>query len=48
MENSNKIEECYKQNRLVDDEIAIDLVRNQLIKYEEENISYIIEGFPKK
>jgi adenylate kinase len=47
MENSNKIEECYKQNRLVDDEIAIDLVRNQLIKYEEENISYIIEGFPK-
>ena len=47
MENSNKIEECYNQNRLVDDEIAIDLVRNQLIKYEEENISYIIEGFPK-
>ena len=47
MENSTKIEKNYNQNRLVDDEIAIDLVRNQLIKYEEENLSYIIEGFPR-
>jgi adenylate kinase len=47
MENSTKIEKNYNQNRLVDDEIAIDLVRNQLIKYEEENVSYIIEGFPR-
>ena len=47
MENSNKIEKNYNENRLVDDEIAIDLVRNQLIKYEEENKSYIIEGFPR-
>jgi adenylate kinase len=47
MENSAKIEKNYNQNRLVDDEIAIDLVRNQLIKYEEENASYIIEGFPR-
>ena len=47
MENANKIEKNYNENRLVDDEIAIDLVRNQLIKYEEENASYIIEGFPR-
>ena len=30
MENSNKIEKNYNENRLVDDEIVIDLVRNQL------------------
>ena len=47
MENANKIEKNYKENRLVDDEIVIDLVRNQLIKYEEDNASYIIEGFPR-
>jgi adenylate kinase len=47
MENSTKIEKNYNQNILIDDEIAIDLVRNQLIKYEEDNISYIIEGFPR-
>ena len=47
MENSTKIEKNYNENRLVDDEIAIELVRNQLIKYEEENVSYIIEGFPR-
>ena len=47
MENSTKIEKNYNQNRLIDDEIAIDLVRNQLIKYEEDNVSYIIEGFPR-
>ena len=47
MENASKIEKNYNENRLVDDEIAIDLMRNQLIKYEEENASYIIEGFPR-
>ena len=47
VENSSKIEKSYNENRLVDDEIAIDLVRNQLIKFEEENKSYIIEGFPR-
>ena len=47
MENAAKIEKNYNENRLVDDEIAIELVRNQLIKYEEENQSYIIEGFPR-
>ena len=47
MENSNKMEKNYNENRLVDDEIAIELVKNQLIKYEEDNASYIIEGFPR-
>ena len=47
MENAAKIEKNYNENRLVDDEIVIELVRNQLIKYEEENRSYIIEGFPR-
>ena len=47
LEDSNKLEKNYNENRLVDDEIAINLVKNQLIKYEEENCSYIIEGFPR-
>ena len=47
MENSNEIKKNYDQNLLINDEIAIDLIRNQLIKFEEENCSYIIEGFPR-
>ena len=47
MENSNEIRKNYDQNLLINDKIAIDLVRNQLIKFEEENCSYIIEGFPR-
>jgi len=45
-DNSNEIEKNYNTNTLVDDDIVIELVRNQLIKFEEENTSYIIEGFP--
>ena len=47
LDDSPKIEKKYQENRLVDDEIAINLVKDQLIKYEEENCSYIIEGFPR-
>jgi adenylate kinase len=47
MENSSQIRKNYDNNLLINDEIAIDLVRNQLIKFEEENCSYIIEGFPR-
>lgn len=47
LDNSQKIEKNYQENRAIDDEIAIELVKNQLIKYEEENCSYIIEGFPR-
>ena len=47
LDNSNKIEKNYNENRLIDDEIAIELVKNELIKYEEENCSYVIQGFPR-
>jgi adenylate kinase len=46
-ENSEVIKKNLAECRLVDDETVIDLLRNQIIKYEEENISYIIEGFPR-
>jgi len=47
LDDAKKLEKNFQENRLVDDEIAINLVKNQLIKYEEENCSYIIEGFPR-
>lgn len=47
MENAHQIEKNYNKNMLVEDEIVLELVRDQLIKYEEENVSYIIEGFPR-
>ena len=47
LDNAHQIEKNYNTNTLVDDDIVIELVRNQLIKYEEENTSYIIEGFPR-
>ena len=47
LDDSKKIEKNYKENRLVDDEIVINLVKEQLIKYEEANCSYIVEGFPR-
>ena len=47
LENAHQIEQNYNINALVDDDIVIELVRNQLIKYEEDNVSYIIEGFPR-
>lgn len=47
LENAQQIETNYNVHTLVDDDIVIDLVRNKLLKYEEENSSYIIEGFPR-
>ena len=47
LDDSKKIEKNYKENRLDDDEIVINLVKEQLIKYEEANCSYIVEGFPR-
>ena len=47
LENAHQIEKNYNTNTLVDDDIVIELVREQLIKYEEENVSYIVDGFPK-
>jgi len=46
-ENSQKIKKNIDECRLVDDETVIDLLREQIIKLEEENVSYIIEGFPR-
>ena len=44
---SKNIEKSYNENRLIDDEIVINIIRNQIAKYEDENKSYIIEGFPR-
>lgn len=32
---------------IVDDNIVIDLVKKQIMAYEKENLSWIIEGFPR-
>jgi adenylate kinase family enzyme len=32
---------------IVDDSIVIDLVKKQILSYEKENLSWIIEGFPR-
>jgi adenylate kinase len=31
----------------VDDNIVIDLVKKQIMNYEKDNLSWIIEGFPR-
>jgi adenylate kinase len=46
-EKSEKIKKNFEECRLVDDETVIDLLREKIIKFEEENVSYIIEGFPR-
>ena len=46
-ENSEKIKKNFENCRLVEDELVINLLSEQIIKYEEENSSYIIEGFPR-
>ena len=47
MDNGPQIEKNFQLNTAVDDEIVIELVRKELIAYEEQNVSYIIEGFPR-
>ena len=47
LENAHQIEKNYNVHTLVEDDIVIDLVRNKLLNYEEQNTSYIIEGFPR-
>ena len=46
-ERSEKIKKNYNECRYVDDDIIIDILKEQLIKCEEETISYIVEDFPK-
>lgn len=47
LETGKLIEKKFKAGQLVDDEIVIDLVKKEMIKYEKDNVSYIVEGFPK-
>ena len=46
-ERAERIRKNYNDCRYVDDDIIIDILREQLIKCEEENISYIVEDFPR-
>ena len=47
LETAPLIQKQVDQNLLIDDSIAIDLLRNQMINYEEKNESYIVNGFPR-
>lgn len=47
LELGKKIEPYIKVNKLVPDEIVIDLIKQELIRLEKSNTSYIIEGFPR-
>jgi len=42
-----KIEPYLKNNKLVPDEIVIELLKHELIRLEKSNLSYIVEGFPR-
>ena len=42
-----KIEKNSKECTLVEDEIVIELLKKELIRLEKENVSYIVEGFPR-
>ena len=46
-ERVEKMKKNYNECRYIDDDIIIDILREQLIKCEEENISYIVEDFPR-
>jgi adenylate kinase len=46
-ESARVVEKSFYNSTLVDDEIVLDVVRKQLIEYEEKNSSYIIVGFPR-
>ena len=46
-ERAEAIKKNLMECRYIDDGIIIDILRKQLIKCEEENISYIVEDFPR-
>ena len=46
-EKAEAIKKNLMECRYIDDGIIIDILRKQLIKCEEENISYILEDFPR-
>ncbi len=47
LDNARKIEGRLNNFSLVDDETVIELLKKELIRLEKENVSYIIEGFPR-
>ena len=47
LEYGKRAEKHMKNLHLVDDDIVIDLLKKEMIKYEKDNISYIVEGFPR-
>ena len=47
LDNARKIENKINIYNLVDDETVIDLLKKELVRLEKENVSYIIEGFPR-
>lgn len=47
LEIGKKIEPYIKSSRLVPDEIIIDLLKQELVRLEKSNQSYIVEGFPR-
>ena len=46
-ERAERIKKNFNECRYIDDDIIIDILKEQLIKCEEENISYIVEDFPR-
>lgn len=47
LEAGKKIEKKINIFNLVEDELVIDLLKKELIKLEKDNVSYIVEGFPR-
>ena len=47
LEKTNNNKKNFMECRYIDDEFVINILRNELIKCEEENISYIVLDFPR-
>jgi len=46
-EDGKRISDCFKQNKMVDDDIVIRLVKGEIDRAEEAHQSWIITGFPR-
>ena len=46
-ESVRKIEKKIESFSLVDDETVIEILKKEIIKHEKDNVSYIVEGFPR-
>jgi adenylate kinase len=47
LESGRKIEKKMESLNLVDDETIIELLKKEIVKLEKDNVSYIVEGFPR-